>query len=264
MSDRFELFRITPEGKEFLSHVQGHVTFDTCSDHVQLNFVNGSGHLAKFLVNGTVYFPVEIVDGKTMYLYYLNGKYSLEASDVIPGRIFFYIPPSGTYPISTNVSGFFFVSGQTIPASRALLTSLTDRYYLSGPEILSRNCVSNCGGKTCNEDNGCGLPCECSPGKICSEDGSCQDKPKASPCSDNYPCGEHNGQCYGNCPLSYQCIQGPNGKYHCSQYIDGTTAFGIFILVILLAVVLYLIVLSLKSSMYSVQTSISTRNQESS
>jgi hypothetical protein len=39
-------------------------------------------------------------------------------------------------------------------------------------------CEADCDGKKCNEDNGCGVPCDCPSGKTCNGDGSCECVPK--------------------------------------------------------------------------------------
>ena len=251
----FDLYRITPNGEDWLSYnPNGRLSFEQSLNPVRLNFVNLKGQQAKYLVNGVVYFPiVNDSEGlnpqvKPKYLYYLQNEFILQDGP-FEGRVFMYIPPGMTYRTNTNISGWCFVAGKSLSTSKSLWTNLTDQYYLGNTsrEILSTDCVPNCSGKTCKEDNGCGLPCGCSTGGMCSDDGSCLDLelPKPAPiCSDNAICGGVNGQCYGNCPLGYQCTKDIKGKYKCQQIMDTSSMFGIFILLILILIVVAIITFS--------------------
>ncbi len=169
------------------------------------------------------------------------------------------MPPGSEYLTSTSVSGFFFVAGNTLNTSRGLWTALTDQYYIYNPKdtILSKDCTANCGGRTCTEDNGCGLPCLCSGGKICTENGTCIDPPRpniAPVCPDNSSCGSANGTCFGNCPLGYSCTRGPSGKYSCQQFLDTTLMFGIFIILIIVAIAVAMIVFGIfRKSEYTIK-----------
>lgn len=102
------------------------------------------------------------------------------------------------------------------------------------------SCQTDCIGKKCNEDNGCGKICGCPPGFTCDETGNCQ---KQSPCQDNSLCGNHNGLCPGTCPVGKSCLKDINGYFKCIYQTAGYQAIAILIglfLIIFLLVLIYL------------------------
>jgi len=261
--EKFGLYRILPilgpKEQEWLCYTDHGIDWDQSLEAVRFNFANAAGHQAKFLSNGMLYFPV--VGDK--YLYYSEGRFSLQPDNGFPGRVFLYMPPGKEYSIDTNLAGMFFVAGNSLNQSRSIWTSLGDQYYLGhldDPTTLSQDCIPNCAGKTCNQDNGCGLPCGCPNGRVCLENGTCGLVNTGDlVCPDNVPCGSSNGQCFGNCPFGYQCVQTWRGKYFCQRYLDNRVLFGLFIFLIVVLIATAIIVFGVIQSHNSQKTPESLR-----
>jgi len=240
----YGLYRVTPQGESWLGYNKGQVvSFGRDSSPVRFDFFNVSGQPAKFLVNGVIYFIGVNSQQSIKYLYWINNQLTLseKSSGQFPGRVFIYLPPGQTYTPDNNLASAFYVLGNTISESRLIWSSITDQIYLGyDGTILSKDCQSNCAGKKCNEDNGCGLPCGCPNGE-CLSDGSCQsDRDSGVICPENTNCGAFNGHCYGNCPVGYQCIRDEKGQHGCQKIWSVYTNFyvGISLMILLVLVIL--------------------------
>ena len=78
--------------------------------------------------------------------------------------------------------------------------------------MVGSNCVPNCLGKSCSDDNGCGSQCGCINGQICNPAaGICQNSIPGPVCNLYNLCGQGAGKCIGFCI---------NGKI-CQRNIDG-------------------------------------------
>jgi hypothetical protein len=220
-----EILRTSPAGREVLSQNGEELVFNS-KNPVEFQPVNGAGSPAKFIVNGVLYY----LRVNRSYLYYLDNKFVLQDFDQISGRVFLYLPPGPTYTPSSNLAGFFFVSGNTFSETRGIWTGLTDQITSN---FTSKNCSPSCAGKKCSDDNGCGLPCGCAKGGVCSEDGICLAKdPVSSGCE--------------NCPIGTRCSIDSTGKASCQPITDTTMTMGIvlFLLLVILIVVLIMVFLN--------------------
>jgi hypothetical protein len=106
--------------------------------------------------------------------------------------------------------------------------------------FVGNTCVSNCSGKKCNEEDGCGTKCGCPPGQTCDQEtGNCIKNP---PCSADI-CGSNNGTCPGRCPSGQTCMRDANGYFKCIpqnwQYAD----LIILVVIILLTVIILILVI---------------------
>jgi len=275
----FNLYRQCPLQKEVLSFSEidkdKHIfmmCFKNSSDQKAFfNFVNVDGYIAKFLVTDKVYFPVVILrdeqNNEQKWYFYSAGqtdKFFLKQSDQLKDRIFLYFPPGtldkpATYTFDCNLSGYFFVHGNTLNTSTTaeFNSSLTDLIFLGKkesnrckkkcPEVLARDCTSNCSGKNCTEDNGCGLPCGCPEGKICLSSGTCADKEDNSRfkpiCPETSNCGGQDGFCSGICPKGFKCAQDGRGRFFCKKVKTDSWLKAYTWFIIILIVIAFLIAL---------------------
>lgn len=104
---------LTRINKNIKTYLTSDLTFQTSNPAV-LTFFTSDGKQVESITNGKVYF---IAVG--------NNFLKLENR-----RVFLYLPPDADYKSYSNLAGYFFVSGKTIPESRMIWKSLLDRYYL--------------------------------------------------------------------------------------------------------------------------------------
>jgi hypothetical protein len=257
----FYLYRATPNGNQVLSLSDSDkITFGSQDKAVPLSFVGLSGHQARILTTGKIYFPIISQADGIYYIYTTSNSlvFSLSKSTDLPGRIFIYLPIGHTYTVGCNLNGQFFIYGSTLDNSilAEFDNSILDIIWLTpvdgSQNIIAKDCISNCDGKKCTDDDGCGNPCGCpietnasnktnsiqatTGGQICLESGVCQNNLNPNlpmpVCLDasQYPDSSGSGTpikcegfCFGHCPDGYQCIRDKYGNYNCIE-VPGTNA----------------------------------------
>lgn len=235
----FYLYRSTPNGNEVLSLINSNKLTFAPQNGAPLSFVGQSGHQANTITTGKIYFPVISQQDGIYYIYATSDRstFALAKSNKLTGRLFIYIPPGNTYIAGCNLNGQFFVYGSSLDNSvlADFNSQLLDIIWLVSTDgnqnIIARDCIPNCQGKKCTDNDGCGQPCGCSEDQICLNSGICQGQNLTIPiCLDEsqYPNSSGTnapincaGFCFGHCPNGYQCVRDKYGNNGCIP-IQGT------------------------------------------
>ncbi len=155
-------------------------------------------------------------------------------------------------PLGNDIRGrnWILVNGQSLVSILdipLLAPKITLTPYLNGLDpnnstiIVGNSCIPNCIGKKCTEDNGCGQPCNCSPGFTCnSTTGNCDRIADVEPCKGQTVCGGNNGKCPGTCSNNGKCQRDVNGYFKCIS--DTTLGTNTLIFLIGIAIIIILII----------------------
>lgn len=204
-------------------------------------------HCLKF-VNKELIFEGKIPDGKTVYLEVPEGT-NFSWND-IRGRNWIRVvnrPLTDILKIGLSLTPFNDCDYKSVQTSLDINNSTV---------IIGSDCIPNCIGKKCNDDNGCGKPCGCPKNQQCDQEtGKCS----GQKCKLNEPCGSNGGRCPGKCPKGKTCKRDPNGRWFCgTEDTLSSTNIAIISLVcvilILLLIILILIIVRQNKSIPEAQT----------